>query len=132
MTATTQVAHPWRATLRTAFAVGIPAFVGLCLLLPAVLAELANGPLSEYLPPGFIAWLIATAGLITAASAAITRIMAIPGVVDWFRKYLRALSPDGNPPGRHEAAPIEDTTADAASRSHAASLDRVVGPDHSA
>ncbi|MFC3299654.1 hypothetical protein FJV46_10765 [Arthrobacter agilis] len=126
----TQAAHPWRATLRTAVAVGIPAFAGLVLLLPLVLSELASGPLSEYLPPGFIAWLVAAAGFITAASAAITRIMAIPGVVEWFRKYLRALSPDGNPPGRHEAKPIEDTTADAATRQQAASLDRVDGPDH--
>ncbi|WP_104164648.1 hypothetical protein [Arthrobacter sp. SX1312] len=99
----TQAAHPWRATLRTAVAVGIPAFLGLAVILPAILAELANGPLGPYLPPGLIAWLLGFAGLITAASAAITRVLAIPGVVEWCRKYLSFMSPDGDPPGRHEA-----------------------------
>jgi hypothetical protein len=99
--AATQVAHPWRATLRTAVEVGIPAFIGLAIILPLVLSELTAGPLSGYIPPFVTAWLIGTAGFITAAAAAIARIAAIPGVVDWTRKYLRFLAPDDKP-GRHE------------------------------
>jgi hypothetical protein len=100
---TTQVAHPWKATLRTAFAVGISAFAGLAVILPLILAEIVNGPIGAYLPPGLVAWLLAAAAFITAAAAGITRIMAIPGVVEWFRRYLAFLAPDNDPPGRHRA-----------------------------
>lgn len=98
----TQAAHPWRAALRTAVEVGIPAFLSLALILPLILQELAAGPLGEYLPEGWRGWLIATAAGITATSAAFARIAAIPGVVEWTRKYLAFLAPDDKP-GRHEA-----------------------------
>ena len=99
--ATTQVAHPWRATLRTAVEVAIPAFLGLAIILPMILSELTTGPLAGYIPPSLTAWLIGAAAFITAASAAFARIAAIPGVVEWTRKYLRFLAPDDKP-GRHE------------------------------
>jgi hypothetical protein len=38
-----------------------------------------------------------------ALTALDTRILAVPGVVEWTRKHLSFLSPDGRPPGRHEA-----------------------------
>lgn len=102
-TTPTQTAHPWRATLRTAVQVAVPAFLGLVIILPLILAELTEGPLAGYLPPGLTASLIGAAAFITAASAAFARIAAIPGVVEWTRRYLAFLSPDGKPPGRHEA-----------------------------
>lgn len=100
--APTQAAHPWRATLRTAVEVGIPAFLSLALILPLILQEIAAGPLAEYLPAGWLAWLIGAAAFITATAAAIARIAALPGVVEWTRKYLAFLAPDDKP-GRHEA-----------------------------
>jgi hypothetical protein len=90
----TQTAHPWRAMIRTGVAVGLPAFAGLLVLLPAIIGELTSGPLAEYLPPGLIGWLLGLAGLITATSMAITRILAIPGVIEWCRRHLSFLAPD--------------------------------------
>lgn len=98
----TQSQHPNRATLRTAVEVGIPAFVGLVIILPAILGELASGPLAAFLPGQLTAWLVAAAAFITASAATLARVAAIPGVVEWTRKYLRFLAPDDEP-GRHEA-----------------------------
>lgn len=100
--ATTQVAHPWRATARTAFA----AAVGLFPLLNGILAT-SMGWLTEntaIIPE----WLyVVLNGILVAAialTALVTRILAVPGVVEWTRKHLVFLSPDGDKPGRHEAA----------------------------
>jgi hypothetical protein len=99
--ATTQVAHPWRATARTAAA----AAFGLFPLLNGILSVCMDW-LTEYTPiiPG---WLyLALNGILLAAialTALVTRILAVPGVVEWTRKHLAFLSPDGNKPGRHEA-----------------------------
>ncbi|QGH74511.1 membrane protein [Arthrobacter phage Kuleana] len=74
-----QVANPWRAVWRTVLEVGIPAF-GLVLFAgPAVLQILAE-ELGAVLPAGLIAWLLGAAAALTAAAAALTRIMALPRV----------------------------------------------------
>lgn len=99
--ATTQVAHPWRATLRTIVA----AAVGLFPLLNGILATSMDW-LIEYTPI-IPEWLyLALNGTLVAAialTALVTRVLAVPGVVEWTRKHLSFLSPDGDPPGRHEA-----------------------------
>jgi hypothetical protein len=93
---TTQATHPWRATVRTAVEVGIPAFLGLLVLLPLVIKEILDG-FGEQLPPGLYAWLAGAAVTITAVSATLARIAAIPGVIEWTRKYLPFLAPDAKP-----------------------------------
>lgn len=71
----TQTRRPWRATLRTALAVGIPAI----LLLPTVIQVLVD-ELGPNLPDRYTSWLIAAGAIVTAVAAAITRIMALPQV----------------------------------------------------
>lgn len=98
--AATQTTHPWRATARTAAA----AIVGLFPLLNGILAVCMDW-LTENaaIVPG---WLyLGLNGTIIAAialTALVTRVLAVPGVVQWTRKHLAFLSPDGEP-GRHEA-----------------------------
>ena len=71
----TQSSYPWRATARTVF----QAFVGFCGLAPEIYAAATQGdPLAA---TGY-----AAAGL--AISGAVTRVMAIPGVEAWLRRYL--------------------------------------------
>lgn len=89
----TQAANPGRATLRTAVQVGIPAFLALLIILPQIIQEVVDG-FGQHLPDGFRLWLAGLAAVITAASATITRVMAIPGVIDWTRRFLPFLAPD--------------------------------------
>jgi len=90
---TTQVQFPNRAALRTAVQTAIPAFVGLLLILPPILQTIVDG-FGQHLPAGLTLWLAGAAATITAASATIARISAIPGVIEWTRKYLPFLAPD--------------------------------------
>jgi hypothetical protein len=66
----TQIEYPWRATARTIF----QAFVGLCALLPLILA-------TDTPPVGAVAVSLAVSG-------AVTRIMAIPEVNDWISAFV--------------------------------------------
>lgn len=79
-TAPTQAQHPWRATLRTVVA----AAVALLPLLP-VIAETAH-----------IQTVPIVAGVLVVAGA-VTRVLAVPAVVDWMRRYLPFLAPDSRP-----------------------------------
>lgn len=72
----TQAAHPWRATARTVVA----AIVGLAALTPTIVDELGIGALP---------WAAAA----VAVAGAVTRILAIPGVIDWTRRFLPWLAP---------------------------------------
>ena len=91
--ATTQAANPGRATIRTAVQTGIGAFVGLLVILPLVIQSVLDN-VGEQFPEGLRIWLAGLALTITALSATITRVMAIPGVIDWTRTYLPWLAPD--------------------------------------
>lgn len=91
--ATTQSTHPWKTTMRTAFQVGIPAFVGLLLILPPILTDVVD-TFGHQLPDGFTGWLVAAAATITATSALLARIAAMPRAIEWTRKYLPFLAPD--------------------------------------
>jgi hypothetical protein len=81
-----QVARPWRAFWRTVWAVGLPAFLLVLTVGPAVLQILAD-ELGAVLPAGFIAWLLGAAALLTALAGAVTRIMALPGVNNWLARF---------------------------------------------
>lgn len=92
-TASTQAANPGRTTLRTAVQVGIPAFVGLLVILPQIIQAIVDG-FGQHLPPSIYVWLTGAATVITAASATLARVSAIPGVIAWTRQYLPWLAPD--------------------------------------
>lgn len=72
---TTQVKYPWRATVRTIFA----AVIGIIPLLPLV----AGAAGMSAIP--WVAGVLALAG-------AVTRVLAVPGVEAWLRKYFSWLS----------------------------------------
>lgn len=76
--ATTQVRHPWRATVRTVLA----AAVGLVPLLP-IIAQTAG--------IAAVPWI---AGVLVVAGA-VTRVLAVPGVEAWLRKYISPISAAG-------------------------------------
>lgn len=71
----TQTRRPWRATIRTIFAVGIPAI----LLLPTVFEIIVDG-MGANLPPSVSSWLLAAGAFVTVLAGVITRIMALPQV----------------------------------------------------
>lgn len=74
-TTTTQARHPWRATLRTIVAAGLP----LVVLLPAIVD--ASGVAR-------FGW---AAGLV-AACGTFTRVLAVPGVNAWLAQYVPPLA----------------------------------------
>lgn len=67
--------------LRTLVQVGIPSFLAFATVVPAVIEALGLSADSE-----IRLWLIAVAAGITGVAAAITRVMAIPGVNEWLTK----------------------------------------------
>lgn len=71
MTQPTQTRHPWRATVRTVFAAG----VALLSLLP-VIAVTAH---VEAVP---------AVTQVLGVTGAITRVLAIPGVDEWLRRFV--------------------------------------------
>lgn len=73
----TQVRRPWRSTVRTVF----QALVGLAVILP-VMVQAAG------LNPETIPWLAGVLGV----AAVVTRVMALPAVESWLRKYLPFLA----------------------------------------
>jgi hypothetical protein len=100
LTPTTQTAHPWRATVRTAFAAALALFplVNGILLALQGWAEDNAAILPERLAVAINGTVLAGIAL----TALVTRVLAVPGVVDWCRRHLAFLSPDGKQ-GRHEA-----------------------------
>ena len=102
----TQVAHPWRASLRTAVAV----LLGLALVLPIVWAiigeELEKVGWAIPEPVGTVVGVIIAA--ITAAAAIVTRVMAIPAVSDWLTRFNLGPTPAGV---ETQPEPIDDVMA---------------------
>lgn len=72
-TTPTQVAHPWRAALRTAVQIIIPAAI-----LFVVAQPIIEDQMGAYLPDAWSAWYAGAAGFLTAAGATLTRLMALP------------------------------------------------------
>lgn len=81
----TQTRRPWRATLRTVLAVGIPAL----LLLPTVF-EILVDELGGTLPPQVTQYLVLIGAFVTALAAVITRILALPQVEALLRRLPAA------------------------------------------
>lgn len=79
---TTQVQHPWRAMVRTVFAL----VVALAVLVPLILQEVStNGD------PGELGgWAVAVVGV----CAAITRVMALPAVEAFLVRFVPWLAAD--------------------------------------
>ena len=75
----TQVAHPWKAALRTFLQVLVPAVLLVLAVGPEVLQILAE-QLKGHVPDGLLSWLFGAAGLLAALAGAAARIMAIPRV----------------------------------------------------
>lgn len=71
----TQVAHPWRAVVRTVF----QALIGVCVLLPAVVETAGLGTVP------WIAGAVADAG-------AVTKIMALPQVEEFLTRFVPFLA----------------------------------------
>ena len=78
-TTPTQVAHPWKATLRTFLAVLAP-FVGLVLAFGPEAIRILAEELRGHVPDDFLAGMLGVGLFIAAVSAAVTRIMAYPRV----------------------------------------------------
>ena len=96
----TQETNPAKAVMRTILAAVIAFFPLTNGVLLAVQEWLAAN--SEVLPPWLLVAMngILLAGLLLVAL--VTRILAVPGVNDWLRKYAKFLAPD-NVKGRHAA-----------------------------
>lgn len=75
--APTQVRRPWRSTIRTVW----QAFLGLCVLAP-ILVQGAG------LDPKKLPWL----ATVLLVAAAVTRVMAIPAVEAWLRRFVPFLA----------------------------------------
>ena len=91
----TQERNPGSAVIRTILQVGLPAFLSLGVVLPEILAVIEEN-MPGVLPEGLRLWLLGAAGVLTGASAAIARIMAIPAVNDFLRQTLPWLAPENN------------------------------------
>jgi hypothetical protein len=89
----TQVARPWRSTLRTVLQVGLPAFALLVGVLPEVLAAVLDG-MGDVLPADVRLWLLGAAAVVTALAGTLARIAALPGV----NRMLAAVNLDAGAP----------------------------------
>lgn len=87
-TTPTQILHPWIATLRTLLAIVAGSVVAIFGFITAltVFAPQFLAAIAAILPPEWLAWATAAVATLGAVSAAITRIMAIPGVNAWLTK----------------------------------------------
>jgi len=92
----TQERNPRSAALRTALAVAVAAFPLLNGVLLAVIDALK--PYEVYLPGWVFIGLNGTLIAATALAAVVTRVLAVPGVNEWLRKYriLRWFTPEDN------------------------------------
>ena len=95
--APTQVAYPWRATLRTGLAVLLGILVTIPLVWAIVGDELAAVGWAVPEPWAAIITAIVTGCVMT--SSAITRIMAIPQVSDWLTRLGLGPTPQGEVEG---------------------------------
>lgn len=89
----TQVEYPWKAAIRTAVQVGIPAFLTIAVVVPLIVQILLE-ELGERMPDSVRLWLIAAAALITSAATILARVMAIPAVNAWLAKFGLAATPN--------------------------------------
>ena len=89
----TQVAYPWRATLRT----GLAVLLGILVTIPLVWAIVGDelAAVGWAVPEPWAAIITAIVTGCVVASSAITRIMAIPQVSDWLTRLGLGPAPQG-------------------------------------
>lgn len=115
---TTQSAHPWRATIRTVFT----AVIALSALAPLIYVAAAQQ--SPELATGAVAGIL-------AASGALTRIMAIPGVEAFLQRFAPWLAAgDRNDPDVTGSAEVHDFDAVVKRAAREAKTAYPVGPAH--
>lgn len=90
--AATQVAHPWKATVRTMLAAAVPTIITLVTVI-----NIVTDQFGVYLSPAVIGWLTGAAGFLVVLSGAITRIMAVPGVNDFLKTIGLGATPKASP-----------------------------------
>lgn len=100
---TTQQEHPWRAALRTAVQVliALPAFL---FGLAGVLALVAQDAFAQYLPEGWVPWLLGASLFVAALAGLLSRVMAIPAV-DTALDRVIGLGSAPAPVARHVSPP---------------------------
>ena len=91
--APTQAQFPGRAAIRTFVQVVIPAVIGLAVILPLIINTFLAG-VGQILPPEVSAWLTGVAVAIAAVASAVARVMALPPVIAWTKRWLPWLAPD--------------------------------------
>lgn len=89
MSTPTQVEYPRRATIRS----GFQAFVGLCGIVPAIVAAALFG-VDTSTAPG---WLVGTLALIVGVAMGVTRVMALPPVNTWIATHVPWLAAEPKP-----------------------------------
>lgn len=91
----TQVAYPWRATLRTILQTVAGVVLGLASAIAAVavLAPQFLAALAEILPPEWYAYAVTAVAFIGLLAGTVTKIMAIPGVNVWLTKWKLGAAP---------------------------------------
>lgn len=88
----TQSEHPWRAAVRTFVQTVIPALIGLALIVPLVVQTALDG-VGHLIPPEWAAAATGLAVSIAAVAAMVARVMALPAVVDWTKRWVPWLAP---------------------------------------
>ena len=91
MSTPTQVKRPWRATGRTVF----QALVALAAIAPLIVAAVEEATGYDIDGVGLVV-------VVLAASAAVTRVMAIPGVEAWLTRFVPFLAASPAPDDRME------------------------------
>ena len=90
--ASTQERNPRSAVARTVLAAVVAAFPLLNGVLLVALEVLK--PYEVNLPGWVFLWLNGALAVVTALTALFTRILAVPGVNDWLRRYLPLFAPE--------------------------------------
>lgn len=95
----TQVRRPWRSMFRTAVQVAIPTILSLGIVVPEIV-KIVMEEAGESMPAGVRLVLLGVSGAIVAIAAALSRIMAIPQVEAFLRRYklLKGLAAAPEPP----------------------------------
>jgi heme/copper-type cytochrome/quinol oxidase subunit 3 len=89
---TTQQAYPGRAAWRT-FVEVLVAMPTVLLILSGLLALIAQDAFSQYLPPSWVAWLLAASVFTAALAALLARILAHPPIDAWLKRFHLSSSP---------------------------------------
>lgn len=87
-----EATEPNKAFWRTVLQVGPAAVLALVGILPEVIQEVVHG-FGQHLPEDFRVWLLGAAVTLTAFSATVARIMALPRVIELTREYAPFFSP---------------------------------------